>query len=41
LVLVLAMCQKQGLWEGIWRTVMGQGTMDDEGEWEYVDDDEE
>ena len=42
-VLVLAMCQKQGLWEGVWRTVRdlagwadGDG---DEDEWE--DDDEE
>ncbi|KAL1297902.1 hypothetical protein AAFC00_006417 [Neodothiora populina] len=42
LVLVLAMCQKQGLWEGIWRKVFGQGGLDDDdGEWEYVDIDED
>ena len=37
IVLVLAMCQKQGLWESIWRTVSGQGAIDDE--WEYEDED--
>lgn len=37
-VLVLAMCQKQGLWEGVWRTITGQGVYDDD-EWEYEDED--
>ncbi|PNS21955.1 Protoheme IX farnesyltransferase, mitochondrial [Sphaceloma murrayae] len=31
LVLVLAMCQKRGLWSGIWRGLVGE---EDEGEWE-------
>lgn len=38
IVLLLAMCQKQGLWEGVWRSVVGGGEVDEEGEWEEDDD---
>jgi len=31
IVLVLAMLQKEGLWERVWRSVVGDG---EEGEWE-------
>lgn len=39
IVLLLAMCQKEGLWEGVWRGVFGGG-VSEEDEWEYVDDEE-
>lgn len=39
IVLVLAMAQKKGLWEGVWRGLVG--TPEGEDEWEYDDEDEE
>lgn len=43
IILVLAMAQKEGLWDGVWRTVFGtaSGIGEDDGEWEYEDDDDD
>lgn len=38
-VLVLAMVEKRGMWQRVWRAVMGEGNPDDEEEW--IDEDEE
>lgn len=34
IVLVLAMAQKKGLWEGLWRGIVGAGMEEEEWEWE-------
>ncbi|KAG4031313.1 hypothetical protein MFRU_009g01000 [Monilinia fructicola] len=39
-VLVLAMVEKKGLWSRILSVIFGQRTLDDDEEWEYVDEDE-
>ncbi|KAH8881718.1 mitochondria protoheme IX farnesyltransferase [Thozetella sp. PMI_491] len=38
-VMVLALLQKKGMWQRVWRSVAGEPEDDDE--WEYVDDDVE
>lgn len=38
-VMVLALLQKKGMWQRVWRSVVGEP--DDEDEWEYLVDDDE
>ncbi|KAH6692898.1 UbiA prenyltransferase family-domain-containing protein [Leptodontidium sp. MPI-SDFR-AT-0119] len=41
MVMILAMVEKKGMWQRVWRAVVGEPDLEDEDEEDYLDEDEE